>query len=133
MSKINLVLSLTVLLVATLACNYVPPQAAPAIVPTPVSTLVSTPVLIPTTIIEPTAVPTRNDLPRDEAAVPRVPVDQAKAALDSGAAIIVDVRSAQAYTAKHIKGAISIPLAEIENNPTGLNLDKNRWIITYCT
>ena len=133
MSKINLVLSLTVLLVATLACNYVPPQAAPAIVPTPVSTLVSTPVLIPTTIIEPTAVPTRNVLPRDEAAVPRVPVDQAKAALDSGAAIIVDVRSAQAYTAKHIKGAISIPLAEIENNPTGLNLDKNRWIITYCT
>ena len=133
MSKINLVLSLTVLLVATLACNYVPPRAAPAIVSTPVSTLVSTPVLIPTTIIEPTAVPTRNDLPRDEAAVPRVPVDQAKAALDSGAAIIVDVRSAQAYTAKHIKGAISIPLAEIENNPTGLNLDKNRWIITYCT
>ena len=130
MSKTKLLLSLTVLLVATLACNYVPLQQAAA---APVSTLVSTPVLIPTTFLEPTAIPTQNDLPRDEAAVPRVPVDQAKAALDSGAAIIVDVRSAQAYAAKHIKGAISIPLAVIESNPTGLNLDKSRWIITYCT
>ncbi len=38
------------------------------------------------------------------------PLDQAKAAFDSGAAIIVDVRSPQAYEASHIKGAISIPL-----------------------
>jgi len=133
MLKTKLIVSLSILLLASFACNYVPPQATPAIVSPPASTPVSTLVLSPTTITEPTAVPTRSDLPRDEAAVPRVPVDQAKAALDSGTAIIVDVRSADAYAANHIKGAISIPLAEIENNWTGLNLDKNRWIITYCT
>jgi rhodanese-related sulfurtransferase len=84
-------------------------------------------------IVEPTAIATRSDLPRDEAAVPRVPVEQAKAALDSGAAIIVDVRAAQSYALEHIAGSISIPLSEIETNPTGLKLKKNQWIITYCT
>lgn len=123
--KTKIFSAIAILVLTMLACNYAAPQATPA--PT------STPLLIPTTIIEPSAVPTRNDLPRDEAAVPRVPVDQAKAALDGGAAIIVDVRGAEAYAAQHIAGAISIPLSEIETNPTGLNLKKNQWIITYCT
>jgi hypothetical protein len=128
MSKIKLLLIGAVLLFATLACNYVAPT--PEQTSTPQA---STVIPNQTAIIEPTAIPTRNDLPRDEAAVPRVPVDQAKAALDSGTAIIVDVRSAEAYAAGHIQSSISIPLADIENNPSGLSLDKNRWIITYCT
>ena len=125
MSRIKVLLSTWVLLLAVLACNYVAPTAPPE--PT------STPTLAPTTIIEPTVIATRSDLPRDEAAVPRVPVEQAKAALDSGAAIIVDVRAAQSYALEHIAGSISIPLSEIETNPTGLKLKKNQWIITYCT
>jgi phage shock protein E len=44
----------------------------------------------------------------------------------------VDVRSAQQYAASHVKGAISIPLDEIDANPTGLKLEKDQWIITYC-
>jgi len=68
-----------------------------------------------------------------EADIPRVTVDDAKAALESGKAIIVDVRSRQAYDMSHIKSAVYIPLADIETNPTGLNLDKTQWIIPYCS
>lgn len=65
--------------------------------------------------------------------MPRVTVEETKAALESGAAIIVDVRSAEGYEASHIPGAINIQLGEFETNPTDLKLDKEQWIITYCT
>ncbi len=101
------------------------------------------PTALPTQIVEalPTAISTPFDtqtppsprLPATEAEVPRVTPERAKAAFDSGKAIIVDVRSAQAYAASHITGASYIPLADIETNPDGLNLDKDQWIITYCT
>jgi 3-mercaptopyruvate sulfurtransferase SseA len=71
--------------------------------------------------------------PKTEADVPRISVKEAKPALDSGKAIIVDVRSAESYAASHAVGAISIPLTEIEADPAGLGLDKEQWIITYCT
>ena len=83
--------------------------------------------------IEPVFAQTPNDLPRTEAEVPRVTVEETKAALESGVAIIVDVRGQGAYETSHITGAVHIPLGEIETNPTGLDLDKNQWIITYCT
>lgn len=63
--------------------------------------------------------------------IPRVNPSDAKAALDTGAAVFVDVRAAQAYQDSHVTGAINIPLAEIE--PRLAELDPNRWIITYCT
>lgn len=73
------------------------------------------------------------NLPLTEAEVPRVSVQDAKAAIENGEAIIIDVRSDTSYEASHIAGARNIQLGEIETNPTGLNLDKNQWIITYCT
>jgi hypothetical protein len=106
------------------ACNAVLPQIGPTQAP------------VPTTIVEPTSVIQPGDqsgLPKTEADVPRISVGDAKAAFDSGKAIIVDVRSAESYAAGHVAGAISIPLSEIEANPTGLDLDKEQWIITYCT
>jgi rhodanese-related sulfurtransferase len=45
----------------------------------------------------------------------------------------VDVRSAQSYAAQHIQGALSIPLDAIEQDPTSVPIDKDKWIITYCT
>ena len=63
--------------------------------------------------------------------IPRVSLDEAKAALDSGSAIFVDVRSAEAYQASRIAKAINIPLAELESRLG--ELDPNQWIITYCT
>jgi 3-mercaptopyruvate sulfurtransferase SseA len=95
------------------------------------------------TQIQPTATPaqviesgqgvTPEGLPQSEADVPRVSIEEAKAALDSGLAVIVDVRSPSDFEASHIAGAISVPLEEIERNPTDLALDENQWIITYCT
>lgn len=74
-----------------------------------------------------------NNIPQTEDQVPRITVEDAKAALDSRQAILVDVRSAQSYEASRIAGAISIPMDDIENNINRLALEKNQWIITYCT
>lgn len=93
----------------------------------------SEPGLVPTLIVDPIFTRQSGDLPGSEAEVPRVALEEARAALDSGAAVIVDVRSAEAYQASHVAGAVSIPLAEVEANPTGLALDREQWIITYCT
>ena len=46
---------------------------------------------------------------------------------------VVDVRDPAQYEQSHVAGAISIWLDDIEANPTGLDLDKDQWIITYCT
>jgi rhodanese-related sulfurtransferase len=63
--------------------------------------------------------------------IQRVSIDEAKAALDSGSALFVDVRSAEAYQASHISGAVNIPSEELEARLG--ELDKAQWIITYCT
>jgi rhodanese-related sulfurtransferase len=89
--------------------------------------------VVPTVVIGNTPTPSQNGLLQTEAEVPRVPLDDAVAAIQSGEAVVVDVRGAQAYQASHIPGALSIPLADIETNPSGINLDKDKWIITYCT
>jgi rhodanese-related sulfurtransferase len=65
--------------------------------------------------------------------VPRLSIEEAKAALESGAAVMVDVRRPAGYEKSHVTGSISIPLEEIERDLTSLTLDKDQWIITYCT
>ncbi len=63
------------------------------------------------------------------AEVPRVSLADAKAAFDTGSAIFVDVRTAEAYAHAHIPGALSIPLSEL---PQRLEeLEPSAWIITY--
>jgi len=115
------IIVLTLLVSATLACNALIPTVAAEPTPTMV------------VIVEPAFPPPQPDVPLTEAGIPRVSVEEARAALESGAAIIVDVRSADAYAVSHIAGAVNIPLGEIETNPTGLNLDTEQWIVTYCT
>ena len=65
--------------------------------------------------------------------MPRINVEDAKLALDNGQAILVDVRGVEFYAESHAEGAISIPLMNIEADPANLSLEKNQWIITYCT
>lgn len=87
----------------------------------------------------PAATPTATRLPpvsggHDEQTYPeieRVSIADAKAALDAGTAIFVDVRIAGAYKVDHIPGALNIPLGEVETRLS--ELDPNQWIITYCT
>jgi 3-mercaptopyruvate sulfurtransferase SseA len=111
--KQNILPAVAVLAIATLACNALLP------LPRPVGGPIST--------------QSQDGLPLTEADVPRVTAKEARVALDSGAAIIVDVRDAESYAARHIPGALSIPLDEFETDPAGLDLDKEQWIITYCT
>lgn len=63
--------------------------------------------------------------------IPRVSIEDTKAAIESGSAIVLDVRSADAYAGSHIAGAVSFPLAELEARIG--ELDPAQWIITYCT
>jgi|SRR5581483_10269097 len=63
--------------------------------------------------------------------IPRVTLEEARTAFDSGSAIFVDGRSAEAYQGNHIAGAVNIPLGELEERLG--ELDPNQWIITYCT
>ena len=120
MKKTLLVISL-LLLIAISACNAPSPQTQPTTVPTiqAVATQSQT--------------QSQTDLPLTEADVPRLTVEEAKLALDNGEAVIVDVRSAEAYAAGHAAGAINIPLVEFENNIDNLPLNTDQWIIPYCT
>jgi rhodanese-related sulfurtransferase len=65
--------------------------------------------------------------------VPRISLEEARVALESGAAVIVDVRNPGAFEASHVAGAISVPLGIIERDLANVPLDKDQRIITYCT
>ena len=60
----------------------------------------------------------------------RVTVAELKQALDAGGAVAVDVRTRDEYKYRHIKGAASMPLAEIRSMASELPRDK--LIVTYC-
>ena len=118
----NIFIGLSVALLAVLACNAILPQSesnAPISTQAPIFTL--------------SPLPTKSGQPQTEDEVPRVSVEDAKLALDSGEAVIVDVRSSEAYAEVHIAGAVLIPLGEFEGNIANVPLDKYQWIITYCT
>ena len=63
--------------------------------------------------------------------IPRVGLEESKAAFDRHEAIFVDVRSAASFARGHIPGALSIPISELESRID--ELDPDQWIITYCT
>jgi 3-mercaptopyruvate sulfurtransferase SseA len=108
----NRLLLLALLTIIVLACN----AALPPSVPTAASTLPPIP-----------------GADQTQAALPRITAEEAKAAVDSGQAIIIDVRATEAFLQSHIAGAVSIPLTQIEDNPARVTFDKSQWIITYCT
>lgn len=63
--------------------------------------------------------------------VPRVTIEEAKAALDAGTAVFVDVRGPGAFAVGRIPGSILIPVVDFESRVA--ELDPQDWIITYCT
>lgn len=77
------------------------------------------------------ATPTATPAAPNTSAVPRVSLDEAKQALETGEAVFLDARSATAFDLKRIAGAVNIPENEIAARMT--ELDKNDWIIPYCT
>ena len=123
MQKLRHFIFISILLIATLACNAILPQTIPAS-PAPTVALPQPSTLSPTTT---------SAIPWTEADVPRISVSEAKAVHDSGAAVFVDTRNAEYFIQGHIKGAVSIPLERFENSLAGIPLEENQWIITYCT
>ncbi len=63
--------------------------------------------------------------------VKRMTLEDTRAAVEKGAAVIVDVRSADEYKANHIKGSISIPYAEIADRIK--ELPKDKTAVLYCS
>jgi hypothetical protein len=120
-------LAVSTLLLVTLACNATLPQTEPTASPAPT---VAQP---QPTLTSPTQSSDSNTVPLSEAGVPRIEVADAKAAFDSGKAVIVDVRSAEYFADGHAAGAINIPLGVFETDITQVPLKKDQWIITYCT
>ena len=64
--------------------------------------------------------------------VPRITADELKERIDSGEAIVIgDTRSPSEYAHRHIAGAISFPLSQVEANMD--DLPREQEIILYCT
>ena len=108
-------------LVAGLAVACHQPSAAttnPAPAASPLASAASAPV----------AAPTQN--PEDS--MPRVKVEEAKAEVANGSAVIIDVRGSETYKNAHIKGALDYPLARLEQSDFK-DLPKGKRIIAYCT
>ena len=72
-----------------------------------------------------------NSTPVTPSEVSRIGIEESKVAYDNGEAIFLDVRNQDSYATGHIPGALSIPLNELEARIE--ELDRNQWIITYCT
>ena len=76
------------------------------------------------------AAPAATQNPED--AMPRVSVEEAKAAAAKGEAVLVDVRGPDAYKIAHIKGAIDHSLSRMEMGDFE-KLPKDKRIIAYCS
>lgn len=115
MKSKRIILAISILALAALACQTLLPTAEPVVAPTQPSQFQN------------------NNAPQTEDDVPRIGVKEAKAAVDSGQAILVDVRGADIYAEQHAAGAMSIPLDIFEYDFASISLEKEQWIITYCT
>ena len=104
----HILLALSLILLASLACNTVLPQAEPT----------AEVLFIPQQDPGIQALQSEDD-------VPRITVAEAKAALDSGQATIVDVRATESFIESHASGAVSIPLNRFELNINTIPLEEN--------
>jgi len=67
-----------------------------------------------------------------KAAVRRIAPEEAAMLVQTGDAILLDVRAQDSFEADHIRGAKHIPYAEIDMRARQ-ELPPTRWIIPYCT
>lgn len=57
---------------------------------------------------------------------------EGKQMLESGEAMLVDVREQSEYDEGHISGAVLLPLGQIESRAAEMLVDKKAKIIVYC-
>ncbi len=65
------------------------------------------------------------------ASVPRISLQEAKSKLDAKTALVVDVRSRDSFAERHIKGAINVPVDQIDSLLS--RLPKDQDLILYCS
>mgnify|MGYP001442404164 FL=1 len=88
------------------------------------------------TKVEPTKQPAAasqadNHSHTDDKSIPRITLEEAKKAFDTGTAIFVDTRDSSSYSFSRIKGAIHLPMSEFA---TGWQkISKGKKIIAYCS
>lgn len=62
---------------------------------------------------------------------PRITLAEAKKDFDAGNAVFIDTRSKEAFETEHIKGAINVPVADLEAKLSEIPKDKK--LIVYCS
>lgn len=67
-----------------------------------------------------------------ETAYHKIGVEEAKAMMDAGGVIVVDVRTASEYAGEHIPDAVNIPNEEIGKEQPELLPDKEAVLLVYC-
>jgi rhodanese-related sulfurtransferase len=73
--------------------------------------------------------------PRDVPAFRQLSVAEAHALVASGDGVLVDTRGRKLYDNAHARGAVSLPLSEIEAANRAVTLDavpSDRLLILYC-
>ena len=76
----------------------------------------------------------KSKAPTDPARVPRIQPAEVRKLVAKNQAVLVDVRSAQAYAAGHLDGAISMPAWEIESRAAELRRRAgSRTVVLYCS
>ncbi len=61
----------------------------------------------------------------------RITLAGAKKLFDAGEVLIVDTRGKSQYDTEHIKGAINVPVSDVESRLSELKTDKK--IVAYCS
>jgi hypothetical protein len=73
------------------------------------------------------------NVPTSPDQVPRVSPGDAAAAVAAGTAVIVDVRDTASWDNGHVKGALHVPLAQLEIHIASGDLPKDKRLIAYCS
>ena len=81
--------------------------------------------------LQPNVAATFTAIAEANASVPRVAIEEAKKKLDGKTALLVDVRIRDAFVERHIKGAVSVPMDEIDSLLS--RLPKDQELILYCS
>jgi len=99
----------------------------------PAATATPAPVTVaPSATAQPTATAVPVKVPTTLAEVPRITAEELKARLDADEnVIIVDARPGEEYRERHVLGALSMPLAEVEERHG--ELSRAAEIVLYCT
>jgi rhodanese-related sulfurtransferase len=63
--------------------------------------------------------------------IDRIEAQEAKALVEKGQAVVVDVRSRAAWDTGHVAGAFHVPMDELAARMA--QLPKDKLVITYCT